>query len=79
MTEPPRLDEELSDQDADAALRASARRRRQLIVVGALALIVAIIAMGTLLGGSIRDVPWLAVAAVLLLLGAIWRLEGRRR
>jgi hypothetical protein len=76
--EPPRLDDDVSDGEADAALRASASRRRRLIVFGAAAIVVAIIIIGTVLGDSLADVPWLAVVAVLLLLGAIWRLEGRR-
>lgn len=71
-------DEDESDRAADAELRASAERRRRLIVGGAAVLVVAIIALGTVLGGSIRDVPWLAVAGILILLAAIWRLEGRR-
>ena len=76
--EPPRLEDEVSDEAADAELRASASRRRRLIVFGAAALVVALIVLGTVLGGSITDVPWLAVAGLLLLLAAIWRLEGRR-
>lgn len=76
--EPPRLGDDVSDEEADAALRASAGRRRRIIVFGAAALVVVIIVLGVVLGGSLTDVPWLAVVGLLLLLGAIWRLEGRR-
>lgn len=76
--ETPRLEDDVSDEDADAALRASASRRRRIIVFGAAVLVAVIIVLGVVLGDSLSDVPWLAVVGLLLLLGAIWRLEGRR-
>jgi len=67
-----------ADAEAERTLRERARTRRRLLVGGAAVLVVLLIVVGTLIGGSLRDVPWLAVVALLILLAAIWRVELRR-
>lgn len=77
--EPPLSDfDDRADPEADAELRRNASRRRRLLVGGAAAIIVLLVVLGTVLGGSLRDVPWLAVVGLVVLLAAIWHLEGRR-